>query len=68
MVNKDSQNLASSAFLLDDDLRIPFSTEDIDMAIPVIDPSDITLPSCLSGHSCSQFLLRLHKETGPAVS
>ncbi|KAI4377017.1 hypothetical protein MLD38_014713 [Melastoma candidum] len=44
MVNKDSQNLASNSFLLDDDLSIPFSTEDIDMAIPVIDPLDITLP------------------------
>ncbi|KAM6541919.1 hypothetical protein CsatB_006366 [Cannabis sativa] len=48
ILNKDNQNLTSNSFLLDDDLSIPFSTEDIDMAIPVIDPSDIQLPNFLS--------------------
>ncbi|RXH73031.1 hypothetical protein DVH24_012715 [Malus domestica] len=47
-LNKDNQNLTSNSFLLDDDLSIPFSTEDIDKAIPLIDPSEIELPSFLS--------------------
>ncbi|GLT85614.1 hypothetical protein SLE2022_038000 [Rubroshorea leprosula] len=56
ILNKDSQNLTSNSFLLDDDLSIPFSTEDIDMAIPPIDPSDIELPAFLLEYSCAQFL------------
>ncbi|CAK7352766.1 unnamed protein product [Dovyalis caffra] len=48
MLNKDNQNMTSNSFLLDDDLSIPFSTEDIDMAIPVIDPSNIELPKLLT--------------------
>ncbi|KAJ7966354.1 putative myosin [Quillaja saponaria] len=56
ILNKDSQNLTSNSFLLDDDLSIPFSTEDIDMAIPAIDPSDIELPTFLSEYPCAQFL------------
>ncbi|XP_073030962.1 myosin-15 isoform X1 [Primulina eburnea] len=48
IVNKDSQSLSSNSFLLDDDLSIPFSTEDVYMAIPAIDPSDIELPEFLS--------------------
>lgn len=40
---------------------IPFSTEDIDMAIPAIDPSDIELPSFLSEHPCAQFLVQKQK-------
>ncbi|KAI4377827.1 hypothetical protein MLD38_015400 [Melastoma candidum] len=64
ILNKDNQNVGSNSFLLDDDLSIPFSTEDIDMAIPVINPSDITLPGCLSAHSCAQFLVQPQKEAG----
>ncbi|KDP34022.1 hypothetical protein JCGZ_07593 [Jatropha curcas] len=60
MLNKDNQNLTSNSFLLDDDLSIPFSTEDIDMAIPAIDPSDIELPKFLSEYPCAQFLV-LHQ-------
>ncbi|XP_075484734.1 myosin-15-like [Primulina tabacum] len=48
IVNKDSQSLSSNSFLLDGDLSIPFSTEDVHMAIPAIDPSDIELPEFLS--------------------
>ncbi|XP_068326692.1 myosin-15-like [Pyrus communis] len=60
-LNKDNQNLTSNSFLLDDDLSIPFSTEDIDMAIPLIDPSEIELPSFLSGYICVQFLVQPQK-------
>ncbi|XP_062160286.1 myosin-15 [Alnus glutinosa] len=56
ILNKDNQNLTSNSFLLDDDLSIPFSTEDIDIAIPAIDPSDIELPNFLSEYPCAQFL------------
>lgn len=58
ILNKDSQNLTSNSFLLDDDLSIPFSTEDIYMAIPAIDPSDIELPTVLSEYSSAQFLVQ----------
>ncbi|KAA3490398.1 Myosin-J heavy chain [Gossypium australe] len=61
MLNKDSQYLASNSFLLDDDLSIPFSTEDIDIAIPAIDPSDIELPAILLEYSCAQFLTQNQK-------
>jgi hypothetical protein len=40
---------------------IPFSTEDIDIAIPAIDPSDIELPNFLSGYPCAQFLGQYQK-------
>ncbi|XP_019195644.1 PREDICTED: myosin-15 isoform X1 [Ipomoea nil] len=46
--DKDSQNLPSNSFLLDDDLSIPFSTEDIYMALPEIDPALIEQPKFLS--------------------
>ncbi|XP_030951150.1 myosin-15 isoform X1 [Quercus lobata] len=60
-VDKDNQNLTSNSFLLDDDLSIPFSTEDIDIAIPAIDTSDIELPTFLSEYPCAQFLLQHQK-------
>ncbi|ONK66111.1 uncharacterized protein A4U43_C06F4260 [Asparagus officinalis] len=44
LVNKDSQSLMSNSFLLDDDMSIPFSTEDISKAIPAIDPMDVDIP------------------------
>ncbi|XP_020107085.1 protein OPAQUE1-like isoform X2 [Ananas comosus] len=65
MVNKDSQNLVSNSFLLDDDLSIPFSTEDISKAIPAIDPMDVELPQSLSQLPSAQFLLQ-HPEPQPA--
>ncbi|KAK6119602.1 hypothetical protein DH2020_046625 [Rehmannia glutinosa] len=59
IVNKDSQNLSSSnSFLLDDDLSIPFSTEDVYMAIPAIDPSDMELPKFFSEYPSAQLLLQ----------
>ncbi|CAA0838022.1 Myosin-15 [Striga hermonthica] len=59
IVNKDSQNLSSSnSFLLDDDLSIPFSTEDVYMAIPAIDPSDMELPQFFSEYPSAQQLLQ----------
>ncbi|KAL8501897.1 hypothetical protein ACS0TY_021134 [Phlomoides rotata] len=62
IVNKDSQNLSSSnSFLLDDDLSIPFSTEDVYMAIPAIDPSDTELPKFFSEYPSAQLLLQNHK-------
>ncbi|KAK7377083.1 hypothetical protein VNO80_02503 [Phaseolus coccineus] len=56
IVSKDNQNLPSNSFLLDDDLSIPFSAEDIDMAIPAIDLDEIHLPEFVSEYSCAQFL------------
>nr|TKR99635.1 hypothetical protein D5086_0000190650 [Populus alba] len=63
MLNKDNQNMTSNSFLLDDDLSIPFSTEDIDMAIPVIDPSSVELPKLLTEHPCAQFLVLCQTKT-----
>ncbi|XP_042961237.1 myosin-15 isoform X1 [Carya illinoinensis] len=57
ILNRDNQNLTSNSFLLDDDLSIPFSTEDIDIAIPAIDTSDVELPTFLSEYPCAQFLV-----------
>lgn len=61
ILNKDSQNLTSNSFLLDDDLSIPFSTEDIYMALPAIDPSLVELPEILSGYASAQFLVQPSK-------
>ncbi|KAL2525675.1 Myosin-15 [Abeliophyllum distichum] len=61
IVNKDSQNISSNSFLLDDDLSIPFLTEDVYMAIPAIDPSDIELPKFLSEYPSAQFLVQQPK-------
>ncbi|KAL5995334.1 hypothetical protein ACLOJK_025392 [Asimina triloba] len=58
ILSKDSQNFMSNSFLLDDDLSIPFSTEDISKAIPPIDPTDIELPPFLHDIPSAQFLLR----------
>ncbi|GAB2250859.1 hypothetical protein Droror1_Dr00017109 [Drosera rotundifolia] len=54
----DGQNLTSNSFLLDDDLSIPFSTEDISKAIPAIDPMDIEIPAFLLEHPAAEFLGR----------
>lgn len=37
---------------------IPFSTEDIYMALPAIDPSLVELPMILSGYASAQFLVQ----------
>ncbi|KAI5669604.1 hypothetical protein M9H77_19457 [Catharanthus roseus] len=58
ILNKDSQNLTSNSFLLDDDLSIPFSTDDIYMALPAVEPSDVDLPKFLSEYPSAQFLVK----------
>ncbi|CAH8320959.1 unnamed protein product [Eruca vesicaria subsp. sativa] len=59
LVDKDSsQKLTSNSFLLDDDMSIPFSAEDIDKAIPVLDPSEIEPPKFVSEYTCAQSLLK----------
>lgn len=36
---------------------IPFSAEDIDMAIPAINTDDVELPALLCEYPCAQFLV-----------
>jgi len=43
---------------LDDDLSVPFSTEDLSMAIPAMDYADVDLPESLQHYTTVQFLLR----------
>ncbi|KAL5698272.1 hypothetical protein ACHQM5_029334 [Ranunculus cassubicifolius] len=57
ILNKDAQTTNSNSFLLDDDLSIPFSTEDISKAIPAIEPSDVELPPFLRELPPAQFLV-----------
>uniref|UniRef100_A0A0E0GDK5 Myosin motor domain-containing protein n=1 Tax=Oryza nivara TaxID=4536 RepID=A0A0E0GDK5_ORYNI len=59
-VNKYTQNLVSNSFLLDDDLSIPFSTEDLSMAIPAIDYADVELPESLHHYPSVQLLVKHH--------
>uniref|UniRef100_A0A0D9VLR8 Myosin motor domain-containing protein n=1 Tax=Leersia perrieri TaxID=77586 RepID=A0A0D9VLR8_9ORYZ len=59
-VGKDTQNLVSNSFLLDDDLSIPFSTEDLSIAIPAIDYADVELPESLHHYPSVQLLLKHH--------
>ncbi|GAB4836919.1 hypothetical protein Ancab_001830 [Ancistrocladus abbreviatus] len=61
MLNKDSQNLTSNSFLLDDDLSIPFSTDDISKAIPAVDPMEVELPASLAEYPAAKFLLQHRK-------
>ncbi|ESQ53833.1 hypothetical protein EUTSA_v10024207mg [Eutrema salsugineum] len=58
LLDKDSQKLSSNSFLLDDDMSIPFSAEDIDKAIPVLDPSEIEPPKFVSEYTCAQSLVK----------
>ncbi|KAH0643782.1 hypothetical protein KY290_035242 [Solanum tuberosum] len=58
ILNKDSQNLTSNSFLLDDDLSIPFLTEDIYMALPELDPSLMELPKFLSEYPSALLLIQ----------
>ncbi|CAK8568477.1 unnamed protein product [Lathyrus sativus] len=60
IVSKDNQSLTSNSFLMDDDISIPFSAEDIDIAIPAVNTDDIELPAFLSEYPCAQFLV-LHE-------
>lgn len=47
---------------------IPFSTEDIYMAIPAVDPSEIELPGFVSDYPCAQFLAQHPKLNGPTTT
>ncbi|CAE6162205.1 unnamed protein product [Arabidopsis arenosa] len=58
LLDKDNQKLTSNSFLLDDDMSIPFSAEDIDKAIPVLDPSEIEPPKFVSEYTCAQSLVK----------
>ncbi|CAB80037.1 myosin-like protein [Arabidopsis thaliana] len=58
LVDKDNQKQTSNSFLLDDDMSIPFSAEDIDKAIPVLDPSEIEPPKFVSEYTCAQSLVK----------
>lgn len=58
ILNKDSQNLTSNSFLLDDDLSIPFLTEDIYMALPELDPSLMELPKFLSEYPSALLMIQ----------
>ncbi|XP_073224429.1 myosin-15-like [Cicer arietinum] len=60
IVSKDNHSPTSSSFLMDDDMSIPFSAEDIDMAIPAVNTDDIELPAFLCEYPCAKFLV-LHE-------
>uniref|UniRef100_J3N2E1 Dilute domain-containing protein n=1 Tax=Oryza brachyantha TaxID=4533 RepID=J3N2E1_ORYBR len=58
MVSSDAQNPVSNSFLLDDDLSIPFTTEEIAEEVPDIDMSNIEMPSSLRHVHSAQFLMQ----------
>ncbi|TVU16569.1 hypothetical protein EJB05_40140 [Eragrostis curvula] len=59
MVHEDTQNLTSNSLLLDDDLTLFRSpTEDLSMAIPAIDYTDVGLPESIQHYPSVQFLHR----------
>ncbi|CAA6664655.1 unnamed protein product [Spirodela intermedia] len=58
LVTKESLDLASNSFLLDEDMSIPFSTEDISKAIPAVDAADVELPPLLRELPSGQLLAK----------
>ncbi|KAL6883729.1 hypothetical protein ACP4OV_011143 [Aristida adscensionis] len=56
MASNDGQNPVSNSFLMDDDLSIPFTTEEIAEEVPAIDMSSIEMPSSLRHVHSAQFL------------
>ncbi|KAF8730217.1 hypothetical protein HU200_017194 [Digitaria exilis] len=64
IVSKDTPNSVSNSFLMDDDLSIPFSTEDLSIAIPAMDYADVDLPESLQHYGSVQLLLR-HQDPQP---
>ncbi|KAF0892732.1 hypothetical protein E2562_017698 [Oryza meyeriana var. granulata] len=62
MVSSDAQNPVSNSFLLDDDLSIPFTTEEIAEEVPDIDMSNIEMPPSLRHVHFAQFLMQ-HLQT-----
>uniref|UniRef100_A0A0E0EXD1 Myosin motor domain-containing protein n=1 Tax=Oryza meridionalis TaxID=40149 RepID=A0A0E0EXD1_9ORYZ len=65
MVSSDAQNPVSNSFLLDDDLSIPFTTEEIAEEVPDIDMSNIEMPSSLRHVHSAQFLMQHLQTTYP---
>eukprot|EP01018_Ginkgo_biloba_P007667 Gb_30020 [translate_table: standard] len=61
IVQNDSHNFLNNSFLLDDDLSIPFSADDISNTIGQIDLSDVEPPPLLREVPTFHFLLR-HSE------
>lgn len=66
ILNRD-ENKISSSFLLEDDMSIPFSSEDISKAIPAIDPYDVELPPSLHHLPSAQFLLQRPDPVSPHI-
>ncbi|KAL6642959.1 hypothetical protein ACP70R_021140 [Stipagrostis hirtigluma subsp. patula] len=58
MVSNDGQNPVSNSFLMDDDLSIPFTTEEIAEEVPAIDMSSIEMPTSLRHVHSAQFLMQ----------
>ncbi|CAD6205072.1 unnamed protein product [Miscanthus lutarioriparius] len=58
MVSNGMQNPVSNSFLLDDDLSIPFTTEEIAEEVPDVDMSNIEMPSSLRHVHSAQFLMQ----------
>ncbi|XP_078444494.1 protein OPAQUE1-like [Wolffia australiana] len=56
LVSNQSQDISSNSFLLDEDMSIPFSTEDISKAIPSVDVEDVDLPTSLREFPSAQLL------------
>lgn len=54
IITKKAKAFYSFSLTFDSYCSIPFSAEDIDMAIPAIDPDEIDLPAF--EYSCAQFL------------
>uniref|UniRef100_A0A0E0M7C0 Myosin motor domain-containing protein n=1 Tax=Oryza punctata TaxID=4537 RepID=A0A0E0M7C0_ORYPU len=65
MVSSDAHNPVSNSFLLDDDLSIPFTTEEIAEEVPDIDMSNIEMPSSLRHVHSAQFLMQHLQTTYP---
>lgn len=57
MINKATPSVMSNSFLLDDDLSIPFVSDDISKAISAMDLTDVELPPHLARLPAAHFLL-----------
>ncbi|XP_021888669.1 myosin-9 isoform X1 [Carica papaya] len=57
LMTEDSNNAVSNSFLLDDDLSIPFSVDDLSKSMEQIDISDIEPPPLIRENSGFSFLL-----------
>eukprot|EP00261_Vitis_vinifera_P035743 XP_019076986.1 PREDICTED: myosin-11-like [Vitis vinifera] len=57
MMTEDSNNVVSNSFLLDDDLSIPFTVDDISKTMQQIKVFDIDPPPLIRENSGFSFLL-----------